>query len=161
MSVQQDLHDCLKEAAEAAADGAVLEAAQIHDTPFREIEDDRDIIKGVFVGYATAAIAPNPGNDGVHRSDVVTTLHCYYAAGKDKTEQAVGRENAELLANAVTMQFFEDPSMGGRHQYCRVFAARDAFDDAGGRKYAVVVLGIVINETGALTQGELEGRAFR
>jgi len=156
MSVQTDIYDFIKAAVDAAAAGDVLYDAEVHDTPFRQINTE----KGVSVWYTKAAIAPLPGSNGVNRSDVVLMLMCYFAAGRDKADQAAGRDHAEQFANAVAMLFFNDPRMGGRCEYSRPFAARDGFDELKGTDYAVVHLAIVVNETGLLSQAELERRAF-
>lgn len=155
MSVQKAIYDFLIEKITAAVDGPLLNA-EVHDTHRREFKSG----KGISPWPGRAAIAPDAGVEYVKRSDVVLVLVCYVAAGREKSNNAQAREDCEAFSNAVALLFFNDPRMGGRCEYCRPFAARDGFDNSDGKDYAVVNLAIVINETGALSQSELEGRAF-
>jgi len=157
-SLQQEVFDFVKAHVDAAVlPNDLLHDAEVLDQPYREMTKE----KGVSVWFVIADVAPSRDYSSFHYGDAVTTLACYFSAGREKANFAQAREDLEEFAGAVAALFWLHSDMDGRCVNSRVFAVRDGTDKTDGRNYWVMHLALVINETGVLTQSELMRRAFR
>src|SRR5688572_2452344 len=110
MSVENDIYNFLLTKIQNAPTTSALYQAELGDSEYSEIQKDF----GIQVGPVEGDLAPNAGATAIEKHNADVTLICYYAIGGEKDQRADERDKVEALAMAAALEFFLDPTMGGR-----------------------------------------------
>ena len=144
-AIEDHVYNFIKEAVAAAAPESPLAGVEVHDTVYREIEQETCI----RVGDGDSDLAPNPGATAMQEFDgVVPLVVLSLLTGADRSARQACRSRMIDLSKALAMVFMEDPTMGGRVNDSRVTRWPRGWDNISSRVYSVSNAALLVNETG-------------
>ena len=145
MTVDRALFEFIAEAVAAAEVDSPLYEANIRDTEFDKLDDD----KGICIPDSEAEVAPLPGGEEAQEFNAEVPLVFYVRIPKDDWDKRANyRDQATMMALKLSILFFNDPLMGLRVNDSRALRVRRGYKNLKSDWYAVANLDVIINDTG-------------
>lgn len=127
-----------------ATSGNILRNAQILDSKWQEITED----KGIVISNAEWDFSPGAGGDLQLYDALMIVGFFYRIPGADTSERAMARDKCFEMAKAFAAAIFNDFTLGGRVCDAQVLRLVDGMDNTNSDSFAIINLPVILNPTG-------------
>ncbi len=124
---------------------SVLKDAQILDSKFQAIEED----KGIVVSNSEWDFAPQQGGTAALFDALMILGFFVRIPSADTTERREQRDYVYQMAQLIATKMLDDESLGGRICDLLLLRAVDGMKSEDSESYAIINLPIILNPTGS------------
>lgn len=137
------VYEFIKEVISSASQNSILENAEVLDSAYQEITED----KGIVISNSEFDFAPKSVGVGLYDVLLIIGFYCR-VSGLDTTDRSEAINKCFQMAEALSDKIFNDMSLGNRVCDSLILRATDGMKNTASDSFAIINLPIILNPTG-------------